>query len=76
MKATSNIWSVFVQSDIAQPSAGFRYYVSDEQLTAFGQLTPVQRLAWLEAAREFSWLGQTEETRMRQQRLREGKSII
>ena len=54
---------------------GFRYYVSDEQLAAFGQLAPMQQLAWLEAAREFSWLGQTEETRMRQQRLCEGKSI-
>lgn len=54
---------------------GFHYYVSDEQLAAFARLTPLQRLEWVEAAREFSWLGQTEETRLRQQRLREGKQI-
>jgi hypothetical protein len=56
-------------------SPGFSYYVSDEQLAAFALLTPLQRLEWVEAAREFSWLGQTAETRVRQQRLREGKSI-
>lgn len=56
-------------------TGGFRYYVSDEQLAAFARLTPLQRLEWVEAAREFSWLGQTEETRDRQQRLREGKTI-
>lgn len=59
----------------APPQNGFRYYVSDEQLAAFARLTPLQRLEWVEAAREFSWLGQTEETRLRQQRLRAGKPI-
>jgi hypothetical protein len=29
-----------------------------------------------EAAREFTWLGQTAETRAQQERLRQGKTII
>lgn len=62
-------------AETPQPAEGFRYWVSDEQLAAFARLTPLQRLEWLEAAREFSWLGQTDETRQRQQRLREGKLI-
>ena len=57
------------------PPQGFRYWVSDEQLAAFARLTPLQRLEWVEAAREFSWLAQTDETRQRQQRLRAGKTI-
>lgn len=59
----------------SSPAHGFSYYVSDEQLAAFARLTPIQRLEWVEAAREFSWLGQTETTRQRQRRLREGGSI-
>ncbi|MCE1183086.1 MAG: hypothetical protein LWW81_12425 [Rhodocyclales bacterium] len=59
----------------AKQPGGFSYYVSDEQLAAFAALTPMQRLEWVEAAREFSWLGQTAETRERQQRLRAGLSI-
>jgi hypothetical protein len=55
---------------------GYRYYVSDEQLAAFARLTPLQRLEWVEAAREFSWLAQTPETRARQERLRQGKTIV
>ena len=58
----------------SQPG-GFRYFVSDEQLAAFAKLSPCQRLEWLEAARELSWFGQTEETRQRQERLRQGKTI-
>ncbi len=56
-------------------TGGFSYYVSDEQLTAFALMTPLQRLEWVEAAREFSWLAQTPETRARQERLRQGKTI-
>ena len=62
-------------AETPQSAQGFSYWVSDEQLAAFARLTPLQRLEWLEAAREFSWLGQTDETRQRQQRLREGKPI-
>ena len=71
---TSNIWSVFV---INNPlPGGFGYYVSDEQLAAFAQLTPLQRLEWVEAARQFTLLGQTPETRLRQERLRRGEAIV
>ena len=57
-------------------SGGFGYYVSDEQLAAFAQLTPIQRLEWVEAARQFTLLGQTPETRLRHERLRRGEAII
>lgn len=56
-------------------TGGFRYYVSDEQLAAFAKLTPLQRLEWVETAREFTWLAQTPETRARQERLRRGLTI-
>jgi len=75
MKATSSTWSVRVAERLASPQGGYRYYVSDEQLAAFARLTPLQRLEWVEAAREFTLLGQTPETRARHQRLRQGKSI-
>jgi hypothetical protein len=57
------------------PQRGFRYHVSDEQLAAFARLTCLQRLEWLEAAREFSWLARTPETHARHERLRQGKSL-
>lgn len=56
-------------------TGGYFYEVSDEQLAAFGQLSLLQRLAWVEAAREFTWLGMTPETRERHQRLRAGQTI-
>lgn len=55
---------------------GYRYCVSDEQLAAFAKLTPMQRLEWVEAAREFTWLGQTAETREKHERLRRGWPVI
>lgn len=54
---------------------GFRYFVSDEQLAAFARLSPLQRLEWVEAAREFCWLAQTPETKERQERLRRGEQL-
>jgi hypothetical protein len=74
--ATLNIWSACVSDKPPVLAGGFRYFVSDEQLHAFAQLTPLQRLEWAEAAREFSLLGQTPETRERQERLRRGESIL
>lgn len=74
MKATLNIWSGSV-TDEKSDQGGFRYYVSDEQLAAFSRLTPLQRLEWAEAAREFTFLGQTQETRECHQRLRHGEKI-
>ncbi|WP_205204560.1 hypothetical protein [Azonexus hydrophilus] len=57
-------------------AGGYRYWVSDEQLAAFARLSPLQRLEWVEAAREFTWLGQTAETRARHERLRQGKTGV
>ncbi len=58
-----------------EQQGGFRYYVSDEQLAAFAKLSALERLTWVEAAREFTWLAQTPETRTRHERLRQGQTI-
>ncbi|MEA2084329.1 MAG: hypothetical protein U9O82_08835 [Thermodesulfobacteriota bacterium] len=55
---------------------GFSYYVSDEQLQAFQRLSPLQRLKWVEEARLFTLLARTPETTKRQERLRQGKTIV
>lgn len=57
-------------------TGGFSYHVSDEQLAAFARLTPMQRLEWVEAARQFTLLTQTPETRERHERLRRGLPIV
>ncbi len=54
---------------------GFDYYVSDEQLRAFGRLTALQRLQWLDEVRRFTLLAQTPETARRQERLRRGERL-
>jgi hypothetical protein len=54
---------------------GFGYYVSDEQLRAYAQLTPLQRLQWLDEARRFVLLALTPQARERQERLRRGETI-
>ena len=54
---------------------GYSYDVSDEQLTAFAKLTLLERLQWVEDARLFTLMGQTEETRRRHENLRRGGSI-
>ena len=54
---------------------GYSYDVSDEQLAAFAELTPLERLQWVEQARLFTLLGQTVVTRKRQENLRQGKMI-
>lgn len=38
------------------------YYVSDERLRAFGQLTPLQRLQWVEQCSHFVRLAQAAKT--------------
>lgn len=54
---------------------GFSYWVSDEQLEAYQQLSLIDRLRWVEAARQFTLAGQTPETRERMERLRRGETI-
>jgi len=36
-----------------RPDGGFGYRVSDEQLEAYAKFTPLQRLQWLDEARQF-----------------------
>lgn len=55
---------------------GFTYYVSDEQLYAFGRLGLLERLQWVEAARLFTLAARTPETAERQERLRRGEPIV
>lgn len=55
---------------------GFSYWVSDEQLSAFQALSLIDRLRWVEAARQFTLAGQTAETRERMERLRRGETIV
>jgi hypothetical protein len=60
----------------AAPSrGGFSYWVSDEQLRAFGKMTLLQRLEWVESARLFTLLARTPETAERQERLRRGEGF-
>src|SRR3989344_286360 len=55
---------------------GFGYDVSDEQLEAFGKLTLLQRLQWVEEAGLFTLMARTPETAERQERLRRGETIV
>ncbi len=59
-----------------EPKGGFSYWVSDEQLEAFGKLSLLDRLRWVEAARQFTLAAQTPETRERMERLRRGETIV
>jgi len=55
---------------------GFSYFVSGEQLQAFQNLSPLQRLKWVDEARRFTLLARTPATALRQERLRKGKTIV
>ena len=55
---------------------GFSYSVNDEQLRAFQSLSPLQRLRWVDEVRRFTLLARTPETARRQERLRQGKTIV
>jgi hypothetical protein len=59
-----------------KPKGGFSYWVSDEQLEAFGKLSLLDRLRWVETARQFTLAAQTPETRERMERLRRGETIV
>ena len=58
-----------------RPQGGFGYWVSDEQLSAYAKLTPLQRLQWLDEAVRFTLLARSEEARERHERLRRGLTI-
>jgi hypothetical protein len=57
-------------------TGGYSYYVSDEQLNAFARLSPYERLKWVDNIRLFTLLARTPQTAERQERLRQGKTII
>lgn len=55
---------------------GYRYYVSDEQLSAFARLSPLERLQWVDDLRRFILMTETPETAERRERLRRGETIV
>jgi hypothetical protein len=56
---------------MSQASAvGYTYYVSEEQLAKYATLTILERLTWLEQARQFVLLAETEQSATRRARLR------
>ena len=52
------------------PPAGYSYRVSEEQLAQYATLTILERLTWLDQARQFVLLAETDQTTMRRARLR------
>jgi hypothetical protein len=50
--------------------AGYTYYVSEEQLAQYATLTPLERLMWLDQARRFVLLAETEQSAARRAQLR------
>jgi hypothetical protein len=65
-----------VSEEPEKKQGGFRYWVSDERLRAFGRLSILDRLKWLDEARRFTLLMETPETRERRERLRRGETIV
>lgn len=55
---------------------GYSYRVNDEQLEAFAQLSPYERLKWVDEMRLFILMARTPETTERQERLRRGETIV
>ena len=49
---------------------GYTYLVSEEQLAQYATLTTLERLTWLDHARQFVLLAETEQTAARRARLR------
>lgn len=55
---------------------GYWYYVSDEQLAAYGALSLFDRLKWIDEIRLFTLMARTAETAERHERLRRGQRIV
>ncbi len=49
---------------------GYTYYVSEEQLALYATLSIVERLTWLDQARQFVLLAETDQTATRRARIR------
>jgi hypothetical protein len=54
-------------------AAGYTYYVSDEQLAQYAALSMLERLTWLDQARQFVLLAETEQSAARRAELRNEK---
>lgn len=65
-----------MEKNTGKAKGGFYYDVSDEQLEAFARLSPIERLQWVEEARLFTLMARTPETAARQERLRNGGTIV
>lgn len=57
----------------ARNPSGYSYYVSDEQLVAFGKATIEQRIAWLESMQQWTWDNASDEVRASWRELRRGR---
>ena len=68
MSRKTNHWTA--RSD----RAGYRYFVSQEQLAQYANLSLLERLTWLDQARQFILLAETEQSAARRARLRNEKA--
>lgn len=57
------------------PLVGYAYYVSDEQIVDYGRLSLLERLTWLDQARQFVLLAETDQIARRRARLRNEEAV-
>ena len=58
------------------PPAGYTYWVSDDQLAHYAALNILERLTWLDQARRFVLLAETEQTAARRAWLRNERAAL
>ena len=56
-------------------AVGYTYRVNEEQLAQYATLTILERLTWLDQARQFVLLAETEESASRRSRLRNERNL-
>ena len=61
--------------DQAAP-VGYTYWVSDDQLAHYAALSILERLTWLDQARQFVLLAETKQTAARRARLRNERAGV
>lgn len=66
----------FAQMTEDTQRGGYTYYVSDEDLKRYGELSMEDRLRWVDELRLFILETETPETRERRERLRRGETIV
>lgn len=57
------------------PERGYTYYVSEEQLAHYATLTLLERLTWLDQARQFVLLAETRQSAIRRAWLRNERAL-